>query len=760
MTRAADQRNKGPVTAGREVGVAVAEGDQSPAVRAGERVSLPTAQGADDEARPSRVASANKSRPAKVGAATSGAAKGVSSTRTKASVTRPRKNPQIELPPHERDALASEAITLAGEATATVGGEAASSVERSRSTSPRSNPPAASRASTTSQTNSPTPARGRAGAPARKRGSGALGLAGRAWLPEWQALLALPDALFSALPTLRQAILNAPLDEALALVADGLASALAPAAARIWTADVAPWSASASRVGGSGIAPGLRLRARSFANERGQLASRAPSTTTPAAATRPKNDGASGDPLLDEVAGARRPTLLFDAVGHPLARSWTERANSSGKGLPALGTLAAYPLLARGQFLGVLAVGAATRLTARQLAALEELADLLALSADRDRLLSYSRGSEALAQTVVRHAPVAMALITGSEYTLALANPAFAQLLGLEGETALVGKRLAEVIPQRARAVAASLRLDAAYAGDEPQAMIELPMHRESRVTYWNVTTSPVASVAKGAAKGGALVAAVEVTRQVMGRQRAQESADVAEERLRQMMSLHAASLAVASQLDADPRELLADLLTRSIGLLGALAGIIYVRDPRHDTLDVVVSQGLRRDYSGRRLEPGQGLAGQVARSRRGLIVDDYRSSPYGAGLYLDEAVSAVIAVPLIHHNDVVGVLEVLDDGERRSFSDADLWLLELFAAQAAQAIQNARMYVELERAYRKQRELDRLKDDFIATASHELRTPLTGVQGFLELLLDLPAAQADPLLHTSRKKPPTPLKN
>ena len=46
-------------------------------------------------------------------------------------------------------------------------------------------------------------------------------------------------------------------------------------------------------------------------------------------------------------------------------------------------------------------------------------------------------------------------------------------------------------------------------------------------------------------------------------------------------------------------------------------------------------------------------------------------------------------------------------------------------------------MYVELDRAYRKQRELDRLKDDFIATASHELRTPLTGVQGFLELLFD-----------------------
>jgi signal transduction histidine kinase len=102
--------------------------------------------------------------------------------------------------------------------------------------------------------------------------------------------------------------------------------------------------------------------------------------------------------------------------------------------------------------------------------------------------------------------------------------------------------------------------------------------------------------------------------------------------------------------------------------------------------------------------------------------------------------------VPLAHHGQVVGVLDVLDDAERRAFTDDDLWLLELFAAQAAQAMENARMYGELDSAYRKQRELDRMKDDIIAIASHELRTPLTGVQGYLELLRDLPSVQDDTL--------------
>jgi signal transduction histidine kinase len=220
----------------------------------------------------------------------------------------------------------------------------------------------------------------------------------------------------------------------------------------------------------------------------------------------------------------------------------------------------------------------------------------------------------------------------------------------------------------------------------------------------------------------------------------------VAQERIGQMMTLHATSLAVASQLGADPRELLGDILRRSILLLNARAGTVYARDPRHDELRVIICQGLRGDYTGNRIRIGEGLAGQVALSGNGLIVDDYRAYPYRAAIYDNEVFSAVIAVPLVHHGQVIGVLDVLDDAERRTFTDDDLWLLDLFASQAAQAMENARLFVELERAYRKQRELDRLKDDFIATASHELRTPLTGVQGFLDLLLDYSGSRDEPL--------------
>src|SRR5262249_5354705 len=275
-------------------------------------------------------------------------------------------------------------------------------------------------------------------------------------------------------------------------------------------------------------------------------------------------------------------------------------------------------------------------------------------------------------------------------------------------------------VPQGAARLAAGLRLEAVMASGEPQMMIELPIRHAGRgVTYWNITSSPLPTLPGGA--GGVLVAAVEVTRQVVSRQRSQEVAEIAQERVAQMLALHDTSLAVARQLGADPRELLTDILRRSIALLSARAGTVFVHDPRLGELEAIVSQGLRGDYTGHRIHAGDGLAGWVTQTRQGLYLDDYHAYPSRVALYENEEFRAVIAVPLIQRGQVVGVLIVLDDAERRVFTNDDLWLLELFAAQAAQAIENARTYVELERAYRKQRELDRMKDDFIATASHEL---------------------------------------
>ncbi|HUY79493.1 MAG TPA: GAF domain-containing protein [Ktedonobacterales bacterium] len=634
---------------------------------------------------------------------------------------------------------------------------------------------------------------------AHGRESGVLGLGERARNTlERRSLTPLLDPLLTALPGMRHELLNTPIEDGLRALAQTLAATLAPAAVQCWLTDPASWSAESGRVGGAELAPALRLRATAAASapdevllvggpEQADESADAPAGASDRAADgaatsrplfAPTGAGGAGasssgammvagaslprlsvpaDPLIAEVVASRRPVTLFDADTHPLAVGWLARLPEAPTPTsilfsplatppppPSLGSLVAYPLRARGQFLGVMAVAARARLAPRQLGAIEEICDLVALATDRDRLLSYSRSQEALAQTVVRQAPVAMAVLTGADHIFALANPTFALLLGLNGEANLIGRRLAEITPEHARSLVASLRLDAVYAGGEPQGMIELPIHQEDGLTYWNITSSPLAGVST--AVGGVMVAAVNVTWQVLARRRAQDAAEMAQDRIGQMMALHATTLATAGQLGDDPRNLLTGILRRSISLLNARAGVIYARNPRRDELEVMVCEGLRGDYTGGRVRVGEGLAGQVALTGQGLIVDDYRAFPYRTAIYEDEAFSAVIAAPLIHHGQVVGVLDVLDDAEKRVFSDDDLWLLDLFAAQAAQTIENARTFVELESAYRKQRDLDRMKDDFIATASHELRTPLTGVQGFLDLLIDYMGEDADPM--------------
>lgn len=68
-------------------------------------------------------------------------------------------------------------------------------------------------------------------------------------------------------------------------------------------------------------------------------------------------------------------------------------------------------------------------------------------------------------------------------------------------------------------------------------------------------------------------------------------------------------------------------------------------------------------------------------------------------------------------------------------FSQEEKRVLGMFASQCAVALENAKITIELRAAYERQKELDKLKDQFIMTASHELRTPLTAVLGYIELL-------------------------
>jgi signal transduction histidine kinase len=109
-----------------------------------------------------------------------------------------------------------------------------------------------------------------------------------------------------------------------------------------------------------------------------------------------------------------------------------------------------------------------------------------------------------------------------------------------------------------------------------------------------------------------------------------------------------------------------------------------------------------------------------------------------------------VLTLPLLHEDRLLGGLTV----SRRvtgEFPPDVVALLTAFAAQSAIALQNARLYRELEAKSRELEVASRHKSQFLANMSHELRTPLNAILGCGEMLSDgiygeLPAAVRDVL--------------
>ncbi len=92
--------------------------------------------------------------------------------------------------------------------------------------------------------------------------------------------------------------------------------------------------------------------------------------------------------------------------------------------------------------------------------------------------------------------------------------------------------------------------------------------------------------------------------------------------------------------------------------------------------------------------------------------------------------------LPLLNGEERLGML-VVTYPHPHLFSREEKRVLSMFANQFSVVLENASITIKLRAAYERQKELDKLKDEFITTTSHELRTPLTAVQGYIELLKD-----------------------
>jgi signal transduction histidine kinase len=127
-------------------------------------------------------------------------------------------------------------------------------------------------------------------------------------------------------------------------------------------------------------------------------------------------------------------------------------------------------------------------------------------------------------------------------------------------------------------------------------------------------------------------------------------------------------------------------------------------------------------------------IAGRVLTSKSPLIVADVREEPTYYRTVADKTgieISSLMGVPLKIKERCIGVLEAINKRDGASFSEEDVETLSTLAAQAAVAIENARLVTALRDAYDELEKLDRMKSDFIAIASHELRSPLGLILGY-----------------------------
>jgi len=92
--------------------------------------------------------------------------------------------------------------------------------------------------------------------------------------------------------------------------------------------------------------------------------------------------------------------------------------------------------------------------------------------------------------------------------------------------------------------------------------------------------------------------------------------------------------------------------------------------------------------------------------------------------------------VPLLRPDHIFGAL-VVRRRQPGEFPKATVDLLQTFAAQSVLAIQNARLFTEIEEKSRQLEVASQHKSQFLANMSHELRTPLNAILGFTELMID-----------------------
>ena len=198
---------------------------------------------------------------------------------------------------------------------------------------------------------------------------------------------------------------------------------------------------------------------------------------------------------------------------------------------------------------------------------------------------------------------------------------------------------------------------------------------------------------------------------------------------------------AVSSTLDL--QTVLSTIVGHAVQLSGTNGGVIYEYDEAAQEFLLRASHRMEEEMvEALRVAPvrlGEGATGRAVTIRAPVQISDILDQREYTGtrarpLLTRFGYRSLLSVPLLREQQIIGALTVWRK-QVGSFSAEVVNLLQTFATQSALAIQNARLFREIEDKSRQIEAANRHKSEFLANMSHELRTPLNAIIGFSEVL-------------------------
>jgi K+-sensing histidine kinase KdpD len=209
------------------------------------------------------------------------------------------------------------------------------------------------------------------------------------------------------------------------------------------------------------------------------------------------------------------------------------------------------------------------------------------------------------------------------------------------------------------------------------------------------------------------------------------------ERRLHELAFLH--EIAQLATLARDWDELMRTIVDRTTAAMGVQVCSFYLANRDRTRLTLAATNGLDRTQVGRvSLAFGEGITGRVAAGREPIAAEDVTIDPRFSWVrgFDIAGLHAMLSVPLVWHENVVGVLNV-QATERRTFRADEIAFLQTIAALLAGIVEKGRLTAEVEARLVQLTALDAARAELLSVVTHELRTPLSVVRVYVDLLAE-----------------------